>query len=130
MSTVKQQYGIKYPFTNNSQNNYFVDTNLSLKDKYRALISHVIFTPKGQRVRDPNFGTNLIKFIFENSDDSTFELIRGEIIKSVSEKVPNVLIKDVSVLKNDENNGGIYVKVEYTFGYGMLSNDDSFIIEL
>ena len=33
---VKQQFGIKYPFTTEKNENYFVDTNMTLKEKVRV----------------------------------------------------------------------------------------------
>jgi phage baseplate assembly protein W len=60
----QQLFGIKYPFTHDDYQNFFVDANINEKDKVRSQIMHVIFTPKGQRIRMPEFGTDLIKYIF------------------------------------------------------------------
>ena len=50
----KQQfYGVKYPFVAEDVENYFIDVNKTLKDKVRSILMHVIFTPKGQKLRDP-----------------------------------------------------------------------------
>ncbi len=42
----RQFFGIKYPFTTNDYQNFFVDVNMSEKDKIRSQIMHVVFTPK------------------------------------------------------------------------------------
>lgn len=128
MNKKKQQFGIKYPFTNNNTENYFVDTNTTIKDKVRSIISHIIFTPKLQKIRDPEFGTNLIRYIFEQNDSETFDLIRNEIIESVMNKVNNVIIEDIQIL-NDENNE-VFVKIIYKIKKGLFTEDDSFIIKL
>ena len=60
-----QFYGIKYPFTNQDAENYYVDLNSSVKDKVKSTLMHIIFTPKGQRYRKPDFGTNVIQYLFE-----------------------------------------------------------------
>ena len=62
---VKKYYGIKYPFSNDNDEEIYLDLDESYKDSIKSKVLHVLFTPKGQRLRDPNFGTDLIKyFIF------------------------------------------------------------------
>ena len=58
----RQFFNMKYPFTTNDYQNFFVDVNMTEKDKIRSQIMHVVFTPKGQRLRNPEFGTDLIKY--------------------------------------------------------------------
>ena len=66
----KQQfYGVKYPFVAEDVENYFIDVNKTLKDKVRSILMHIIFTPKGQKLRAPEFGTDLIRYIFEPNDN-------------------------------------------------------------
>ena len=80
----KQQYfGIKYPFTSVDFQNFFIDVNSTPKDKVRSEVMHVIFTPKGQRIRMPDFGTDLIKYIFEVNDTESWQEVKNEISESV-----------------------------------------------
>ena len=59
----KQFYGIKYPFSEESDRLTFFDLNENKNESVRSMLLHILFTPKGQRLRQPNFGTNLIKYI-------------------------------------------------------------------
>ena len=74
---------------------------------------HVIFTPKGQRLRDPDFGTDIIKYIFSPSDSLTLNGLKNEISKQITKYVPFVEFRDITIYKDDEENGNIIVIVEY-----------------
>ena len=61
----KQFFGVKYPFLNDNERHFYVAANESVADKVRSQLMHIVFTPKGQRIRNPEFGTDLIKYIFD-----------------------------------------------------------------
>ena len=79
MMVIKQYFDIKYPFTNDCIEKYEFDLNKSEKEKVASELLHLIFTPKGQRLRLPNYGTDLIKYIFEPNDSDAWKAIKGEI---------------------------------------------------
>lgn len=106
-----QKYGIKYPFTSNNNDGIYLDLNNTYADGVKSQVLHVIFTPKGQKLRDPEFGTDLIKYIFNPSDLNTFNEIKGEITRQITKYVPSVEFRDIVIYENDEN--GIIVMVEY-----------------
>lgn len=126
MGTV-QYYGIKYPFTVNNEENYFADVNYTLKDKVKSLLMHVIFTPKGQKIRDPEFGTNLIKFIFDPNDTASWESVKNEIMDVVKKYINGVTINDVSMLETNNDSNQIYVRIDYTVSNGLKTITDSLI---
>lgn len=128
---VKKQYlGIRYPFTSQDFQNFYIDLNSSLKGKVKSQIMHVIFTPKGQRLRNPEFGTDLIKYIFDPNDTATWESVKNEIKDSVSRWVNNVNLKDIQIVKNVDNDLEIFVRVDYTINIGNKSTDDSMVVQL
>ena len=127
----KRQYlGIKFPFTVNDYQNFFVDANMSDKDKTRSKIMHVIFTPKGQRIRNPEFGTDLIKYIFSPNDEETWEGVKNEITSSVQRWVPGCVINDVRVGQSTDERGEIFVRIDYTISEGNMKINDSIITQL
>lgn len=122
----KQQfYGVKYPFVAEDVENYFIDVNKTLKDKVRSILMHVIFTPKGQKLRDPEFGTDLIRYIFEPNDSNTWESVRNEVSEIVSRYVKGVTINNLSVIQNDNEAAEIYVRLDYTVNDGINIMTDS-----
>ena len=50
MANRKQYYGIKYPFTANNLDGFFLDLNEEPVDKVASEILHVILTPKRSRI--------------------------------------------------------------------------------
>jgi phage baseplate assembly protein W len=122
----KQQfYGVKYPFVAEDVENYFVDVNKSLKDKVRSILMHVIFTPKGQKLRDPEFGTDLIRYIFEPNDNVSWEGVKNEVSEVVNKYVKGVTINNISVVQNDSDAYEIYVRLDYTVSDGINVVKDS-----
>lgn len=126
----KQQYGLKYPFTVDGNNGYFLDTNLTLKAKIRSIVMHLIFTPKGQKIRDPQFGTDLISSIFEPNDDVTWNNIQDAINKAVSAYLPTVYITNIEMLKNEDEQHEVFVKIQYTVQNGLKTETDSIVTSL
>lgn len=122
--------GIKYPFTSNDYQNFFVDVNMSDKDSVRSQIMHVVFTPKGQRLRKPEFGTDLIKYIFSQSDSETWEGIKNEISSSVQRFVPNCIINDIRVAQSNDERAEIFVRIDYSVKQGNTITNDSIITQI
>ena len=108
-----QYYGIKYPFSSNNLDEIYVDLNETMTDKVKSDVLHVLFTPKGQRLRYPDFGTDLIKYIFNPKDDISFEDIKGTIMGDVCKYVKNIEFIDIRFLTDDNDERGIIVVVEY-----------------
>lgn len=114
---VIQRYGIKYPFTSDNEEKMFLDVNNSESECIKSKLLHVIFTPKGQKIRDPEFGTNLIQFIFSQNDSNTMSDIRKEISDCVYKYVPEVIFKNINVYKEDEEKS-IVVTIDYDVKIG------------
>lgn len=127
----KQQFfGIKYPFVNKDFQNFFLDVNQDETDYVKSQIMHVIFTPKGQRIREPEFGTDLIRYIFEPSDDTTWEGVKNEISDAVQRYVGNVIINDIQVAKTEDNDNAIYVRIDYSVKQGNKLVKDTILTEI
>ena len=91
---------------------------------------HIIFTPKGQKLRDPEFGTDLIKYIFEPYDTVSWEGIKNEVSESVRKYVNGITINNISVLQNDEEMAEIYVRLDYSVSDGINVVDDSIVTKI
>lgn len=122
-----QQYGIKYPFTADSNNGYYVDTNMSIKSKLRSILMHVVFTPKGQKIRDPEFGTDLIRSIFEPNDSASWEKIETDVRNATTKYLPSVTLKSVEMLKNESEPHEVFVKISYSAMMNGTVQEDSIV---
>lgn len=113
---VKKYYGIKYPFSSDNDDEIYMDLDETYKDSIKSKVLHVLFTPKGQRLRDPNFGTDLIKYIFEPADDNTFNRLKESIREDIKRYVPGVEFEDMSIYYNDDNSRVIVIHYSVTKG--------------
>ena len=126
----RQYYGIKYPFLRDDFQKFYVDVNSSIKDKARSQLMHIVFTPKGQRLRLPEFGTNLIKHIFEQNDDTAWDSIKTEVIDSVTRWSNNIILNNISVVKNEDDESEIYVRLDYSVTEGNKVTNDSIVVQI
>lgn len=108
-----QKYGIKFPITVKGEDKSLLDVSYSLGESVNSELMHVVFTPKGQRLRDPEFGTNLIQFIFNPNDSQTFEGVVTEVKEAIKRFIPNCKLNDINVYES-EDGLGLYVQINYS----------------
>lgn len=130
MALKKQYYGIKFPFTSNNNEELFIDLNKNRNDKISSQIAHILLTPKGSRIRMPEFGTDLIKSIFSPNDEVSWDDVKEEIIKSVKMYLPEVLITDINIIKDENNDNMIYIGVNYSVTIGDFIEDNKMYIKI
>ena len=126
----RQYFGISYPFTSDGFQNFYLDANSSVKDKVRSQLMHIVFTPKGQRIRNPEFGTDLIKFIFEPNDKITWESVKNEVTESVKRWATNISLNDIQIVKNENDESEIYVRLDYSVSEGNKVTNDSIVVQV
>ena len=125
-----QYFGIKYPFTSDNLDEMFLDLNETYEDSVKSKMLHVIFTPKGSRLRMPDFGTNLVQYIFEPNDGNTMSSIKSEITIQVGKYVPGVRLDDISVVRDDKDERGTVVILYYTTQKGESEVSESLGIKI
>ena len=76
-------------------------------------ISSILSTPRRKRIRDPEFGSNLYKFLFEPTDIDTVKAIQQEVYESIEEQEERITVNNVDV-KFLSNNKGFVVDVYLT----------------
>ena len=68
---------INYPFKNSSKG-FFLDLTSDENAAIKADLLHLILTRKGQRLYNPEFGTDLLRYIFEPEDGLTLSKTQME----------------------------------------------------
>jgi phage baseplate assembly protein W len=126
----KQYYGIKYPFSEESEDLTFFDMNETKQDGIKSMLLHIILTPKGQRLRHPNFGTDLIKYVFEPNDSSTWSAIKEEIRKQIALYLPEVSFEDIAIKRNLEEENSIYVEIDYSINQNGVNVKNKTLVKL
>lgn len=126
----KQYYGIKFPFTILNRNGFFVDLNNDYDDKVASEIAHVILTQKGTRLKKPDFGTDLIKYIFDPNDSTEWNTIESEIRSAVKQYVGNASIQKVDIQRPEGEDNSLYLDITYTVKKGNVEENNRAVIKL
>lgn len=120
---------INYPFKD-SHKGFFLDLNQDENAAIKADLMHLILTQKGQRLYNPQFGTDLLKFIFEPNETMTLGSIKEEITNVVKKYLPRLQIKDITVDPSPVSEYAAIVRVDYTITDDVFSTDDFVIINI
>lgn len=115
---VIQKYGIKYPFEDKNNENVFLDLNDNQKDCLKSQVLHVLFTPKGQRLRNPEFGTDLLKYIYDPNDAVTEDAMIKSISIDLKKFVPEVSLDKITVSSEEGNEHSKIILVQYSVTNG------------
>ena len=120
-------YNIKFPLEDDvSTNTYFKMTKVT-KDAVSSDLLFLLLTEKGERYYDPEFGTNLLKFIFEPDDNITQADIETDIKNTVTLYIPTVTIESVTFntliddAGNDLPENQLNVKIKFTYSEDVFS---------
>jgi phage baseplate assembly protein W len=120
---------INYPFKN-SDKGFFIDLNDTDNDAIKADLLHLILTRKGQRLYKPDFGTDLLKFIFEPEDDLTFNKLKEEIFNTVKRYLPQLQLDELTVEESTENEYAAVVTIKYTLTDSVFTTSDLIVIKI
>lgn len=82
---------------NTQQWQFDIGTNsLNVESGVKLLLS----TQKGERLHQPEFGTNLSRFIFEPNDSTLASLVREDINQAVEQFAPFVAIQSIKIARD------------------------------
>lgn len=125
----KRYINIKFPFQD-SPNGFFLHLTSVDADAIKSDLMHLLLTKKGQRLYNPDFGTNLIQYIFEPNDSASFQQIKDEITASVKRYLPKLQINNINVNESDESEYAAEVRIDYTVTDGVYTEEDFVVIKL
>tara|TARA_B100000902_G_scaffold263691_1_gene249845 strand:+ start:243 stop:722 length:480 start_codon:yes stop_codon:yes gene_type:complete len=94
-------------------NGFFNKTRTTLQQvKYN--IQNLLLTQKGERLGNPEFGSNLMKVVFEPDNGDTEALIEEEIRAAISNGLPFVNVVDVKTEFDQYNRNRLNVKINFS----------------
>lgn len=131
-----QSINIKFPIIDNNTKNEFLDVTNVSKDAVLSNLLFFLLTEKGQRYYNSDFGSDLIRYIFEPSDDITVNQIKDNLNETIKKYIPNIKIDDIEFEWYDDNNNFIEndgstqlnLKIGYSYDDGIFK--DRGVIEL
>jgi len=109
--------GVKLPF--NAPGVFY--STFSTKEQIRFNIVNLVLTAKGERVENPNFGTNVRSQLFNQIDQSTFNDLESDLVESIQTYIPNVRVTRVNFSQGGEyNDNTLVVTITYQI---LISNE-------
>lgn len=120
-------YNITFPFKDDNETNSFIKMNQVSKDAYSSNLLLLLLTQKGERYYEPDYGTNLLKYIFEPNDQLTATDIEEEIRNSVALYIPQVQVNSVTFNWNSTEDGQpipetqLNVNIKFVYVEGSLT---------
>ena len=130
MALNRKYLGIRIPFTAKDDEKFFIDLEYDPYLEIKSDLIHLLFTPIGQRLRNPSFGTKLIQYIFEPNDSITYIDIKIELQEIMKKYFPGVTLLELTVLASDNDSHGAKVEMKYEIDEGVYKTFDSIIINL
>lgn len=125
----KKAINVQFPFKD-SKKGYYVELTETTQAAVKADLMHLILTNKGERYYNPNFGTKLLKFIFEPNDTLTHATVTQDIKDTVKRYLPNLSINKVEVKESSVSEFVATVSISYTILEGVLEIEDSVLINI
>jgi phage baseplate assembly protein W len=101
--------GVSIPFSNSS---VFNQTFTTL-DQIKSNIINYILTNTGERILNPNFGSNLRAQLFENITEENLSALEIKLINDIQKYFSSVSIKELNLIPIYEENS-IQLKLTYS----------------
>lgn len=94
-------------------------------DAVKLSLRNLILTNKYERLRNPAFGTNIRRFLFETYDGFIEDELRSEITRAVETFEPRVRLIEIDVQTQPDDNS-IYINIEFA----VISSQNTSNLEL
>jgi phage baseplate assembly protein W len=120
---------ITFPFKNNDLG-YFLGMNETNSQALKSDLMHLLLTRKGERLYMPEFGTDLLKFIFSQNTEKNISDLKSEIKETVKKFMPKLTINDVIIEMSELSDYAATVKIDYTITDGVFSENEIITINL
>jgi phage baseplate assembly protein W len=115
--------GVSLPFNAGGVFN----STYSTKDQIKSNIINLFLTKKGERIENPEFGTNINTLLFENINNDILSNLKQELYNSVNKFIPNITILNINITPEPDTNT-IYIETQYKLN--ISGQQDSIIIQL
>jgi phage baseplate assembly protein W len=105
---------IRFPLEDDVNNNRFFSLTSTTKDAVSSDLMLLLLTEKGYRYYMPDYGTYLIKYIFEPNDNITIKDVETDLKQTVEKYLPEIKVVSMKHTQG-ENETEQIIDVVYTF---------------
>jgi len=124
-------YNIQFPLKDDfAKNTYFQMTQVT-KTAFSSDLILLLLTQKGERYYEPDYGTNLLKYVFDPNDSLTATGVEEEIKNTVSLYIPALKVTKISFNWNYDDAGHpisenqLNVNIQFTYTEDAFSESGS-----
>ena len=107
--------GLKLPFTRDRAG-LFGQTETTL-EQAGYNIQNLLLTAKGERVMQPDFGSDLRALLFEQHTDDLERRVEEAVIDSVSTWLPYVKVYTINIIQKDNTPNTMNVDIKFSLNY-------------
>ena len=104
--------GIRFPL-DHSPEGFFYKTK-TIREQVKSNIRNLLLTEKGERIFQPNFGSNLKSLLFEQITPVSLENVENDIRESLSTWLPYVNVNDLVVAQDSADSNKVLTSLEYS----------------
>jgi phage baseplate assembly protein W len=113
---------IKFPITDDVKKNFLMQRNETTMDGIKSNLMLLLITEKGTRYFQRDYGTDLRRFLFEQSDEITQSDIIDDIKLVVKKYMPKINIDSIVFESIKENRVLLTITFTYTDDFYTESN--------
>ena len=104
--------GIEFPLDYSVQG--FFRKTKTIRQQVKSNIRNLLLTERGERLFQPNFGSNLKSLLFEQITPTNLESIENDIRSSLSTWLPYVNVNNLVAVQDDRNPNQVLISLEYS----------------
>jgi phage baseplate assembly protein W len=104
--------GVALPFGASGTDKLFTQT-FSTKDQIKSNLINLLLTNRGERILNPNFGSDLKRILFEPITPIIEDNIRDTINTSASIYIPEITINEIIIDTGFSDNNQIIITINY-----------------
>tara|TARA_B100000424_G_scaffold219864_1_gene178502 strand:- start:94 stop:504 length:411 start_codon:yes stop_codon:yes gene_type:complete len=119
--------GVGLPLTHN-KSGFFYRTKTSL-EQAKSNIKNLLLTKKGERLGNPEFGSDLFRVVFEQEGDDIESKVEEAIRSAMSRFLPFILVDEIETQFSSLNKNALNVSIKFSLNVD-TTNTDKLSIDL
>ena len=118
--------GVQFPLSYGGTYGFF-NQSKTVFEQVKSNIRNLILTNLGERIFQPELGSNVQSIIFENITNDLISDVRDKVEEAVREAIsqwlPYVILNEVNVFQDENNPNKVFLQIEYSISIDPNSLD-------
>ena len=120
----KLSVGVSVPFVGSiiSGSDAVFNSTFTTTEQLKSDIINYMLTNKGERVLNPNYGSDLRRFVFQNITGINLNNLKSQIIDGLKSNIPQITVNNV-IITPDHDINSVNIIIDYSFAGNKNSID-------